>query len=191
MYNLTNFFFFKQCNQPSLILSSIFYLSLTSPFLLIIFKHKKHTLFLLLCLLILGTIISALPRFYFNLPVTPQEIHSVTSGDQGKLSFIHYLYATDQLVVPFVLGSLIGYLIARRPKMNLGTRFTQYVIWVGMVLLPTAAVEWNEQFNPLEGHFSNFSFLSWFVLSKLMWSVGFSWIVYACATERGCKYILF
>lgn len=182
----------NQCNQPSLILSSLFYLSLSSPLLLTVFnKHKRPTFLLLPCLLALGTIIAALPRLYLHLPVTPQEISSVTSAEQAKRSFIHYLYATDQLIVPFALGSLIGYLIARRPTMNLGTRLTQYVIWVGMLLLLLLAVEWNEQFNPLEGHFSSFSFLSWFILSKLMWSIGFAWIIYACATEKGCQYTFF
>lgn len=133
-----------------------------------------------------------MPRLYFQLPVTPQEITKTTSSEQAKHSFIHYLYATDQLIVPFIIGSLIGYLLSRRPKMDLGNRFTQYVIWVGMLMLPLIAVEWNDQqFHPLEGHFSDFSFISWLLLSKIMWSLGFGWIVYATATERGCENVEF
>lgn len=151
-----------------------------------IFKHKGATLLLLPCLLLLGTAISAVPRLLYHLPVTPQEITRTTSSEQAKKSFIHYLYATDQLGVPFLIGSLVGYLLNRRPKMNLGGRCTQYFLWVGMVMLPLIAVAWNEHFSPLEGHFTHFNFISWLLLSKAMWSLGFGWVVYASATRRGC-----
>ena len=152
-----------------------------------IFRHKGATLLLFPCLLLLGTAISALPRLFYHLPVTPQEITRTTSSEQAKKSFIHYLYATDQLGVPFLIGSLVGYLLNRRPRMNLGSQCTQYFLWVGMVMLPLIAVAWNEHFSPLEGHFTDFNFISWLLLSKAMWSLGFGWVIYASATERGCE----
>ena len=170
-----------------MILSAMFYLSLFSPILLSIFRYKVPTFVTLVVLVFLGSFIAVVPKIFFDLPVTPQEISSTTSTAQAKQSFIHYHFATDQLIIPFTFGTVIGYLLKAKPKINLGTRFAQYIIWIGMLLMPFLATEWNEQFKPLEGHFSQFNFISWFILSKIMWSGGFAWVIFACATGRGCK----
>lgn len=171
-----------------MLLSLMFYLSLASPLFLSIFFYKPvTTVILLLFFLLLGTLASVFPKLYFELPVVPQEISHVTSLSQAKQALIHYLYGTNQLIVPFIFGTTLGYLLKCRPNLNLGTRFVQYILWIGMLLLPFSASEWNESFKPLEGDFTQFNFLSWFTLCRIMWSAGFSWVLFACATGRGCK----
>ena len=143
-----------------------------------------------LLLIILGSVGSVIPKMVFNLPVTPYEVSTVVSVTQAKLSFLHYFAATDQLLVVFVCGLFIGYIIKCKPKINLGSQFTNCVLWVAMLLLPFISTSWNEGFKPLEGNFSQFSFLSWFVLSKIMWAFGFGWVMFACTTGRAGRHII-
>lgn len=140
-------------------------------------------------LIFLGSIGSVIPKFLFNLPVAPYEIAAMSSTAQAKLSFIHYFAATDQLMVVFVCGLFIGYLIKCKPKINLGARLSNLVLWVGMLVLPFISTSWNEGFKPLEGNFSQFSFVTWFVLSKIMWAAGFGWVMFACSTDRAGLFV--
>lgn len=125
-----------------------------------------------------------MPKLAFNLPVAPYEISSMTSVPQAKLSFVHYYAATDQLIVVFTVGLFVGYLIKCKPNINLGKQLANLALWLGLLALPFISTSWNESFKPLEGNFSQFSFSAWFVLSKLMWSCGFSWVLFSCCTGR-------
>ena len=155
-----------------------------APFILYTLNHKLVGTIVFGSLIVLGSIASVIPKFAFNLPVAPYEITSMVSVAQAKLSFVHYFAATDQLVVVFTCGLFIGYLIKCKPKINLGTQFTNLMLWVGMLILPFISTSWNEGFKPLEGNFSQFSFVAWFILSKIMWSFGFGWVMFACTTGR-------
>lgn len=172
------------CVPPSVILSTLFYLSLAAPIILYSLNNKMLGAIVFLGLILLGSIASVLPKYVFNLPVAPYEIAAMSSVAQAKLSFVHYYAATDQLLVVFVCGLFIGYLIKCKPKINLGGTFTNLVLWVGLMALPFISTNWNEGFKPLEGNFSQFSFVSWFVLSKIMWAAGFGWMMFACSTDR-------
>ncbi|XP_027204153.2 nose resistant to fluoxetine protein 6-like [Dermatophagoides pteronyssinus] len=176
--------FEKVCLSPSIIFSAIFYMSLTAPFILYTLNHKYFGYIVFITLIILGTIISILPKIVYNLPVTPYEISTITSVSEAKLSFIHYYAATDQLIVVFVIGLFIGYLIRCKPKIDLGKRAANIALWIGMLALPVISSQWNDSFKPLKGNFSQFSFISWFLLSKIMWCFGFGWIIYSCSTGR-------
>lgn len=160
-----------------------------APFILYTLNNKLIGSVVFLTLIFLGSIASVIPKYFFNLPVAPFEISSMMSVAQAKLSFIHYFAATDQLFVVFICGLFIGYLIKCKPDINLGKTFTNLVLWVGMLCLPLITTNWNEGFKPLEGNFSQFSFVSWFVLSKIMWAVGFGWVMFACTTNRAGKTI--
>lgn len=170
-----------------MILSTFFYLSLLAPFILATFKYPVLGPVTFLGLVLVGSVVSLLPKLVFNIPVTPYEISTTTSTAQAKLSFIHYFAATDQYIVVFVIGLLIGYLIKCRSKMYLGKRPALCALWAGMMLLPFISTHWNEGFKPVEGNFSQFSFNSWFVLSKIMWCAGWGWVVFACCTDRSGK----
>lgn len=159
-----------------------------APFILYAFHHKTYGSLALVLFIVIGSIISVIPKFLFDLPVTPYEISQTTSVAQSKLSFIHYYAATDQLFVVFCIGLFVGFLIKCKPKMDLGKRPAHLALWVGLMALPLISTSWNEGFKPLEGNFSEFSFTTWFVLSKIMWSMGFGWIIYTCCTGRASKY---
>ncbi|KAI2798959.1 hypothetical protein BLOT_012578 [Blomia tropicalis] len=173
------------CIPPSVILSTLFYLSLLAPFILFLYNYKMIGYVVLFSLIVIGSIASVIPKFVFGLPVAPFEISTMSSVAQAKLSFIHYFAGTDQLLVVFAIGLFIGFLIKCKPNINLGTTFTKLMLWVGMLILPFISTHWNEGFKPLEGNFSQFSFVAWFILSKIMWSCGFGWLMFACCTGRG------
>ncbi|KPM11159.1 hypothetical protein QR98_0097270, partial [Sarcoptes scabiei] len=172
------------CLQPSVIISALFYLSLTAPIILHFYNHKIYGTIVLAVLILIGSVVSLIPKVLFNLPVMPYEIISSTSVAQSKLAFIHYYGATDQLIVVFVVGLFVGFLIRCKPKINFGKRASQFALWIGMLSIIGVSTSWNERFKPLEGNFSQFSFISWFVLSKIMWSFGFGFILFACSTGR-------
>lgn len=138
-------------------------------------------------LIAIGSLVTLIPKLLFNLPVAPYEISSMTSVAQSKLSFVHYFAATDQYTVVFLIGLFIGYLIKCKPKINLGRQLANLALWVGMLSLPLISTSWNEGFKPVEGNFSQFSFVCWFFLSKIMWCMGFGWVIFACCTGRAGK----
>lgn len=160
---------------------------MVAPFILYTLRYRTLGPIVIVSLIVLGSIVSIIPKVVLNLPVAPYEISLTTSIQQAKLSFIHYYAATDQYIVVFVYGLFIGYMIKCKPKINLGKRPALCAIWAGMLLMPFISTNWNEGFKPIEGNFSQFSFNSWFLFSKIMWSLGFGWIMFACCTGRSGK----
>lgn len=173
-----------QCNQPTIVFSTIFYLSLIAPIVLYMLSHKTVGYVVFISLIVIGSIVTLIPKLLFNLPVAPYEISMMTSVAQSKLSFIHYFAATDQYIVVFLLGLFVGFLIKCKPNINLGKKLANLALWIGMMSLPLISTSWNESFKPVEGNFSQFSFVTWFYLSKIMWCAGFSWVMFTCCTGR-------
>ncbi|CAG2102372.1 unnamed protein product [Medioppia subpectinata] len=53
------------------------------------------------------------------------------------------------------------------------------------MLLPQIASAWGETFKATKGGANHNSFLVWFLSGRVLWALGYGWIVYACSTNRG------
>ena len=110
-------------------------------------------------LLLLPLLIS---RFIYHLPILPQEVASLEFNSIAELkhSIIYYHYATDQYLLPFSIGLIVGYCLLvklvpssptsqyNKPIISLFTNanFIRHMTWIILGLLLAAVIYWNEQF---------------------------------------------
>ena len=179
--------YFAQCNSPSVMLSVMFYLSLLTPFLMMLITCKQARI-IFPFLLIIASAIALAPKLLHNFPIAPQEVASMSSTYESKISLIRSHYATDQLLVPFLLGSLLGYLLKCKPSpSSADSSFPiKDLLKLGLFTTPMwIAVFWSETLKPLEagvGNFSQSNLILWIVFGKFLWIAGLVAVIYACAS---------
>jgi hypothetical protein len=109
----------------------------------------------------------------------------MNSVPEIRHSLLHYLGSTQQNISTFIIGLIVGYLIRKKPNLNTGGKLGNVILWITLPLLPPIASYWSEGFKASKGEFSQLSFIMWFLSGRVMWSLGYGWIVFACCTKRG------
>ncbi|CAG2116057.1 unnamed protein product, partial [Medioppia subpectinata] len=172
--------------MPSATFSAIFQLHIFAPLLLLLIK-LKHVGFAILALLAcVGCFLSIVPRLFMDFRIMPYEVDRMESTREMSHSFIHYLGSTEQNISTFIVGLVWGYLIRCKPDaLNKVGKNGVLCLWVGFMILPQIASAWGETFKATKGGFNEKSFLVWFLSGRVLWALGYGWIVYACSTNRG------
>ncbi len=136
-------------------------------------------------LIIIGCFLSIVPKLFYGFNIAPYEASTMNSVLEIRHSLLHYLGSTQQNISTFIIGLIVGYLIRKKPNLNTGGKLGNLILWITLPLLPPIASYWSESFKASEGEFSQLSFIMWFLSGRVMWSLGYGWIVFACCTKRG------
>jgi hypothetical protein len=146
-------------------------------------KPNIAIVFNVMCVLI-GCLICTLPKLIFGLK-TPYEMNDINSFQEMKHSVMQYWMGTHQHISTFSIGLLIGYLIRYKPNMNFGGKFGETLIWIFAPMCTVLAIVWNERFKFTEQKTTHLENMIWLAFGKVLWSSGFTWILYMCCTGRG------
>ncbi|XP_054159355.1 nose resistant to fluoxetine protein 6-like [Oppia nitens] len=175
------------CNLPSATFSAIFQLSLLAPLILLLVKLKHYIGYSILALLVcFGCFFSLTRRLFTDFPIAPFEVTKMHSIEQISHSFIYYLGSAEQNLSTLIIGLLVGYLIRNRPDIiKVNSKHGLLFMWCAFLALPQIASYWSDTFKALKGIHNETNFLLWFLSGRVMWALGYGWIVFACSTNRG------
>ena len=85
------------------------------------------------------------------------------------------------------VGLLTGYMIKRKPDMQLGGPLVERLIWLLSLLSVVVIVVWHRTFMQLNVVHDSESILAWFMYYKLVWAFFLGYTLYLCCTGRGGK----
>jgi len=143
----------------------------------------KAIFYNIFCVLI-GCAICTIPKLVFGIR-TPYEIVDMSSFQEVKNSLMQYWMGVHQHISTFSIGILVGYLIKHKPNLNFGGKFGELLIWILAPICTVLAIVWNEKFSYIETKTTHLENMIWIAFGKVLWSLGFAWILYSCCTGRG------
>jgi len=94
----------------------------------------------------------------------------------------------EQFLTPFIIGILIGFLIAKRKYFSsfFNKRFFSLTLWIIFPLFCSSAIIWGENFKDVDITPNKLNLLLWFSLGKILWSLGCgSLILVLCIRSEG------
>jgi hypothetical protein len=107
---------------------------------------------------------------------------SIKSYSQSKKWFhtTPNIYSTS-----FFIGIAFGILMRRKLFLS---RMQEFFIWILSITLISIVYLWNNSFYRLDKSAPFSSVILWFSIGKLLFSIGFSWILFALCSGRGGEY---
>jgi len=174
-----------QCNPTTWFLSALLQLFLIAPiFIYIYYKKKVLGLYAIMSAIIISMFASITPYAIFGIKpyLLIWDHESIKSYFQSKKWFhtTPNIYATS-----FFIGISFGILMRRRFFLS---RTQEFFILILSIALISIAYLWNDSFYRLDKSAPLSSVILWFSIGKLLFSTGFSWILFALCSGRGGEY---
>jgi peptidoglycan/LPS O-acetylase OafA/YrhL len=95
---------------------------------------------------------------------------------------------TNNYGTAFFVGIAFGYLFRKK---ILFTKIQEILFWILSTLMMTGVLLWHNTFFRLDKSAPLLSVLLWHSIGKLLFCLGFAWILYACCIGRGGLYLFF
>ncbi len=149
-------------------------MQIVSPLILVQLHYSTKIGIILSFILIIASLIANVLPKLLGLPIAPFEVSLMDSVDQIRTSFIRYSAATDQYLTPFIIGILIGFLIANKEKFKnfFDKKLVPIILWIFFPLFCSSAIIWGENFKDINITPNEVDLLLWLSLGKVMWSLG-------------------
>ena len=99
----------------------------------------------------------------------------------------HYWSPTNYMQT-YIMGILVAYVLRKYPKLNLGGRIGESLIWFGTVMSCLTILYWQKNFIDPGYQFDKFNgneMPLYLLTHKIMFLPAYAWLVYACETGRG------
>ena len=163
-----------------------------------IYKWQKHSIKILISVILLSSTYVLIPFFYFHIPPYTK-IKQVKGIEQ-----VAFYYHTSPFyhVNAFAVGMLIGYLIKNNPKNNSFGVFKKAAIWVICIGSTIWAHFWLKDLIKIDVNFekplnesifvhinelSDLESLLYMSLHKIFYIMGFCCVIFMCCTRRASK----
>jgi hypothetical protein len=133
---------------------------------------------------------SIAPQLLFGLKPYLQIWDLETTMFTDSISFKWYHVTTNNYGTSFFVGIAVGYLL--REKI-LFTKIQEILFWILTTIMMTGVLLWHNSFWRLDKSAPLLSALLWHSIGKLLFCLGFAWILYACCIGRGgvCLFFAF
>ncbi len=155
-------------------MSTLFQLQIISPLILIpLYYSTKFGIIFTLFSIIASCFVQILPKL-FGLPIAPFEVSDMVSLDQFQKSFFRYNLRPEQSLISFIIGILIGFIIANKEILTkfFNKKLVPIILWIVFPLFCSSAIIWGENFKDLEIAPNKLNLLLWFSFGKILWSLG-------------------
>ncbi len=174
-----------QCNPTTWFLSALLQLFLIAPiFIYIYYKKKVLGVYAIMLAIIVSIFASITPNAIFGIKpyLLIWDHESIKSYSQSKKWFhtTPNIYSTS-----FFIGIAFGILMRRKLFLS---RMQEFFIWILSITLISIVYLWNNSFYRLDKSAPFSSVILWFSIGKLLFSIGFSWILFALCSGRGGEY---
>ncbi|XP_054166924.1 nose resistant to fluoxetine protein 6-like [Oppia nitens] len=132
----------------------------------------------------LGSLIALAPKYLLGIPHI-FEGYRTLNFDTMVSSLSHHYWGIEPHFQVYTLGLLLGFMVKKYPKLNLGGYIGESVLWIVTWSMTGYALFWHRNyFRVTEYVVNNNEILLWVSLSKLCYSAGWMWAIYACCTAR-------
>ncbi|XP_054166931.1 nose resistant to fluoxetine protein 6-like [Oppia nitens] len=172
------------CNPSSWSITSDFQLFLIAPLVFLVqYHYPRLAVWWGLLFVLIGSVLTLAPRFIWDIPHLA-EFREMSSFWDYTTTMIYHYWRPDSHFSSYMMGILCAYLIRKKPNLYLGGRIGETMIWLITWTLTFASIYWTNLFAHKYFKFSSQHLFIYLLLVKHMYSIGWFWAFYACATGR-------
>ncbi|XP_054166927.1 nose resistant to fluoxetine protein 6-like [Oppia nitens] len=173
------------CNPSGWYVSAEFQIFLIAPVAFLVQYHYPRIavwwgLFMSLGL---GGYFLIAPKYIWDMPHFLELPNYISLWDMSRSVIQHY-WKADTHICTYMLGILCGYLIRKKPNLYLGGRIGETLLWLTTWTLTMGSLYWTNLLLHKYYTHSNEEIFLFISLSKYMYTIGWFWAFYACATDR-------
>jgi len=131
--------------------------------------------------IIITSFLNIVPKLYFGYKLLPYEIKQLNSIQDMKASLMRYQSFTDQYLVMFIIGIIIGYIIREKNsfiKYLVRNKFWSILLSFICYSLPVLALIWSQDFSDINKTQNKLNINLWFIFGKILWSFGNIWLIF-------------
>jgi hypothetical protein len=153
---------------------------------MILLRKTKLGITLIIFVMIFGIFLIISPKIIFQIP-TYVEFKKFPTIESLVKSFVYYEFNTLQYVSSFTLGLLSGYFVIKQPKISIGGPIIENGLNIIALVLISCIIYWSDAMCKINQTISEKNILLYFIFSKLIWSLSFTWILFVCCAGRSGK----
>ena len=147
-------------------------------------KNSKFGLKLVIALMIISIPIQLI---MFKITKVPHIIEMFLLKNQNKTMMIYayYYWPTCNYFYSFLYGIFVGYLVKHKPNLYLGGRIGEFIITILSISTTILVIYSRHNYYSKVELFTKYYILELYILfHKPLYLLGYSWLVYGCATGR-------
>jgi hypothetical protein len=162
-------------------------LLLIAPIFIIIFYKKQiYGTYAIITAIILGLFVSVSPKILFGIKHYLQFWDRDSTLCSNTNSFVYFYLTPNNYGISFFVGIAFGYMLRKKV---LFTRSQEIYSWILSLLMIITVYFWHNSFWRLDKSEPLLNVFLWHSIGKLLFCLGFAWILYACCSGRGGLYL--
>lgn len=167
--------------------SADFQLYALSPIaFLVLYKIPKIGIIWNLILLLVGMSVIPITRYVFGV----NYMFDALAADNiinTQLSWQRHYWAFQPYIQTYVIGILVAYAVRHKPRVYLGGRIGELCIWIITCGMTCGILWWQKDYADVSYKYERlfgYEKSVYLIFHKVIYLSGFSWLIYACATQR-------
>jgi len=164
-------------------------LFLIAPIFIIIFYKKQiYGIYVIIIAIVLSLFASISPKILFGItPYLQLWDHNLDSADfPSANSVVYYHFTPNNYGISFFVGIAFGYMLRKKVVF---TRSQEIYSWILSLVMIITVYFWHNSFWRLDKSEPLLNVFLWHSIGKLLFCLGFAWILYACCSGRGGLYL--